>query len=128
MGQLINQLNFMIKNMHQLFYQITKEGARDAGESLENMSMDIDALVEGVYRDQMDRKNFHGRFIKFGLALFFLILALQYMLQVETYLELLEMWYVQILLHLIIILNASFLLKGEKYYNADVGVEEYDLL
>ena len=101
---------YMIKNMHQLFYQITKEGARDAGESLENMSMDIDALVE-------------GRFIKFGLALFFLILALQYMLQVETYLELLEMWYVQILLHLIIVLNASFLLKGEKYYNADVGVE-----
>jgi hypothetical protein len=71
---------YMIKNMHQLFYQITKEGARDAGESLENMSMDIDALVEGVYRDQMDRKNFHGRFIKFGIALFFLILALQYML------------------------------------------------
>lgn len=114
---------YMIKNMHQLFFQITKEGARDAGGALENMSMDIDALVEGVYRDQMDRKNFHGRFIKFGVALFFLILALQYMLQVETYLELIEMWYVQILLHLIILLNAWFLLKGEKYYNADVGVE-----
>jgi len=114
---------YMVKNMHQLFYQITKEGARDAGEALENMSMDIDALVEGVYRDQMDRKNFHGRFIKFGIALFFLILALQYMLQVETYLELIEMWYVQILLHAIIIINALFLLKGEKYYNADVGVE-----
>lgn len=114
---------YMIKNMHQLFYQITKEGARDAGEALENMSMDIDALVEGVYRDQMDRKNFHGRFIKFGVALFFLILALQYMLQVESYLELIEMWYVQLILHAIIIINALFLLKGEKYYNADVGVE-----
>ena len=114
---------YMIKNMHQLFYQITKEGARDAGEALENMAMDIDALVEGVYRDQMDRKNFHGRFIKFGLALFFLILALQYMLQIESYLELIQMWYVQILLHAVIIINALFLLKGEKYYNADVGVE-----
>ena len=114
---------YMVKNMHQLFYQINKEGARDAGESLENMSMDIDALVEGVYRDQMDRKNFHGRFIKFGVALFFLILALQYMLQVESYLELIEMWYVQLILHAIIIINALFLLKGEKYYNADVGVE-----
>jgi hypothetical protein len=114
---------YMVKNMHQLFYQITKEGARDAGQALENMSMDIDALVEGVYRDQMDRKNFHGRFIKFGIALFFLILALQYMLQIDTYLELIEMWYVQILLHAIIIINALFLLKGEKYYNADVGVE-----
>ena len=40
---------YMVKNMHQLFLQITKEGAKDAGESLENMSMDIDALVEGVY-------------------------------------------------------------------------------
>ena len=29
--------------MHQLFLQITKEGARDAGQALENMSMDIDA-------------------------------------------------------------------------------------
>jgi hypothetical protein len=33
------------------------------------------------------------------------------------------MWYVQILLHAIILINAWFLLKGEKYYNADVGVE-----
>lgn len=114
---------YMIKNMHQLFYQITKEGARDAGQSLENMSMDIDALVEGVYRDQMDRKNFHGRFLKFGIALFFLIVAVQYMLTVKTYLELIEMWYVQILLHAVILLNAYFLLKGEKYYNSDVGVE-----
>ena len=114
---------YMVKNMHQLFYQITKEGARDAGQSLENMSMDIDALVEGVYRDQMDRKDFHKRFIGFGVALFFLILALQYMLTIDTYLELIEMWYVQILLHAIIIINALFLLKGEKYYNADVGVE-----
>ncbi|MBO7078512.1 MAG: hypothetical protein J6W64_01720, partial [Bacilli bacterium] len=38
---------YMVKNMHQLFLQITKEGARDSGEALENMSMDIDALVEG---------------------------------------------------------------------------------
>lgn len=114
---------YMVKNMHQLFYQITKEGARDAGQSLENMSMDIDALVEGVYRDQMDRRNFHGRFIGFGVALFFLIIALQYMLQIDSYLELIEMWYVQIILHAIIIINALFLLKGEKYYNADVGVE-----
>jgi hypothetical protein len=114
---------YMVKNMHQLFYQITKEGARDAGQSLENMSMDIDALVEGVYRDQMDRRDFHTRFLTFGVALFFLILALQYMLTIDTYLQLIEMWYVQILLHAIILINAFFLLKGEKYYNADVGVE-----
>lgn len=114
---------YMVKNMHQLFYQITKEGARDAGQSLENMSMDIDALVEGVYRDQMDRRQFHSKFITFGLALFFLILALEYMITVDRYITLIEMWYVQLILHAIIIVNALFLFKGEKYYNADVGVE-----
>ena len=34
---------YMVKNMHQLFLQITKEGARDSGQALENMSLDIDA-------------------------------------------------------------------------------------
>jgi hypothetical protein len=114
---------YMVKNMHQLFLQITKEGARDSGESLENMSMDIDALVEGVYRDQMDRKNFHGRFITFGIILFCLVIALQLMLGVDNYINLLSTWYVKIILHAIIIINAAFLISGEKYYNEDLGVE-----
>ena len=114
---------YMVKNMHQLFLQITKEGARDSGEALENMAMDIDALVEGVYRDQMDRKNFHGRFIKFGIMLYLLVVVMRFMLGEENYLELIEIWYVQVILHAIVILNAFFLLSGEKYYNEDVGVE-----
>ena len=114
---------YMVKNMHQLFYQITKEGARDSGESLENMSLDIDALVEGVYRDRMDRQNFHTRFVTFGLALFFLVMAMQLLLGKDAYIKLLNMWYVDILLHGIIIINCYFLLTGEKYYNEDVGVE-----
>ncbi len=114
---------YMVKNMHQLFLQITKEGARDAGQALENMSMDIDALVEGVYRDQMDRKNFHGRFVKFGAILYMLIIILRFMLGEENYIEMLEIWYVQIILHAIAIINSFFLLSGEKYYNDDVGAE-----
>lgn len=114
---------YMVKNMHQLFLQVTKEGARDAGQALENMSMDIDSLVEGVYRDQMDRKNFHGRFIKFGLILYFLIVALRFMLGEENYISMLELWYVQIVLHAIAIINSIFLISGEKYYNEDVGAE-----
>ncbi len=114
---------YMVKNMHQLFLQITKEGAKDAGESLENMSMDIDALVEGVYRDQMDRKNFHKRFLSFALVLFFLVVVVEFMLGEENYIELLEMWYVQLILHIIIIINIYFLITGEKYYNEDVGAE-----
>lgn len=114
---------YMVKNMHQLFLQITKEGAKDAGESLENMSMDIDALVEGVYRDQMDRKNFHKRFLTFGAVLFFLVVVVEFMLGEENYIELLDIWYVQAILHLIIIINIYFLISGEKYYNEDVGAE-----
>lgn len=114
---------YMVKNMHQLFLQITKEGARDSGEALENMSMDIDALVEGVYRDQMDRKNFHGRFITFGLVLFFLVMVMQFLLGTDNYISLIEIWYVKLILHAIIIINSAFLMNGEKYYNADVGVE-----
>jgi len=114
---------YMVKNMHQLFLQITKEGARDSGEALENMSMDIDALVEGVYRDQMDRKNFHRRFVTFGLVLFLLVMVMQFLLGTDNYIALLDIWYVKIILHAIIFINSAFLLSGEKYYNADVGVE-----
>jgi len=114
---------YMVKNMHQLFLQITKEGARDSGEALENMSMDIDALVEGVYRDQMDRKNFHKRFITFGLVLFFLVMVMQFLLGRDSYIELLDLWYVNFILHAIIVINSYFLITGEKYYNEDVGGE-----
>lgn len=114
---------YMVKNMHQLFLQITKEGAKDSGEALENMSMDIDSLVEGVYRDQMDRKQFHTKFITFALILFLLVLVMQVLLGKKSYLQLLDMWYVHIVLHGIILINCYFLLTGEKYYNDDVGVE-----
>ena len=114
---------YMVKNMHQLFYQITKEGARDSGESLENMSLDIDALVEGVYRDRMDRANFHKKFLTFGMALFLLVAVIQFLLGRDSYIELIEIWYVKGLLHGIILINCYFLHSGEKYYNEDVGVE-----
>ena len=55
-----NKYNYyMLKNMHQLFYQITNEGAKNSGDSLENMSQDIDMLVDNVYRDSIDRATFH---------------------------------------------------------------------
>ena len=114
---------YMVKNMHQLFVQITNEGAKDSGEALENMAMDIDTLVEGVYRDKQDRQNFHKRFITFGLALFLLVMAMILLLGKENYIELIQTWYVQLILHAIIIINCYFLLTGEKYYNEDTGVE-----
>ncbi|MBE6161211.1 MAG: hypothetical protein E7158_03225 [Firmicutes bacterium] len=114
---------YMVKNMNQLFLQITKEGAKDSGEALENMAMDIDALVEGVYRDQMDRVEFHRKFLMFGGVLFFLVVVMQFLLGKDSYIELLDMWYVQFILHAIIIINCFFLISGEKFYNEDVGVE-----
>ncbi len=114
---------YMVKNMHQLFLQITKEGAKDSGESLENMLLDIDMLVEGVYRDKMDRANFHKRFLTFGFALYFLVMLTQFLLGSDNYIKMLEEWYVQILLHIIIIINTYFLVTGERFYNEDTGVE-----
>ena len=114
---------YMVKNMHQLFLQITKEGARDSGEALENMLLDIDQLVEGVYRDKMDRENFHKRFLTFGIALYLLVMLTQTLLGKENYIDMLKHNYVQVILHLIIIVNSYFLLNGEKYYNEDTGGE-----
>ena len=114
---------YMTRNMHQLFLQITKEGSRDSGDVLENMLQDIDTLVEGVYRDRMDRSNFHRQFISYGLMLYLLVMLIQYMLQVETYRELLKNPIVLVALHAIVILNSYFLVSGEKYYNENVGAE-----
>ena len=114
---------YIVKNMHQLFLQITNEGSRDSGESLENMSQDIDMLVESVYRDRIDRAGFHKKFLQFGIILYLMVMLVQFMLGQETYNEMLELWYVQLLLHGIIWLNTYFLLSGEKYYNEDVGAE-----
>lgn len=114
---------YMVKNMHQLFLQITKEGAKDSGEALELMSMDIDALVEGVYRDRMDRQVFHTKFLTFGMALFLLVMAMELLFGTDSFKQMLENWYVQLLLHAVIVINCYFLITGEKFYNEDVGVE-----
>lgn len=114
---------FIVRNMHQLFLQITKEGAQDSGESLDNMQLDIDMLVEGVYRDRLERAAFHKSFLKYGVMLYLMVMLVQYLLGNETYLKILDLWYMQILLHGILILNSYFLLKGEKYYNENVGAE-----
>ena len=114
---------YMVKNMHQLFLQITKEGAKDSGEALELMSLDIDALVEGVYKDRMDRQVFHTKFLTFGGALFLLLLIIQLLFGKEEYLDLLADWYVPLIIHAVIVINCYFLISGEKFYNEDVGVE-----
>lgn len=114
---------YIVRNMHQLFLQITNEGSRDAGESLENMSQDIDMLVESVYRDRIDRAAFHKKFLQFGIILYLMVMLVQFMLGQETYNKMLNDWWVRLLLHGIIWLNTYFILSGEKYYNEDVGAE-----
>ncbi len=114
---------YIVKNMHQLFLQITKEGARDSGESLDNMQSDIDMLVESVYRDRMDRANFHKGFLKYGVILYLLVMLVQYLLGRDTYITMLDNIIVKMILHAIIWLNSYFLLKGEKFYNENVGEE-----
>ena len=77
----------IVKNMHQLFYQITNEGARDAGETLDNMSNDIDMLVESVYRDRIDRSAFHKKFLQFGIVLYLMIMLVQFLLGHDSYIQ-----------------------------------------
>ena len=113
---------YMVRNMHQLFLQITNEGSKDASESLENMSLDIDNLVEGVYRDRLDREAFYKKFLVFGLVLYLMIGLVQLMLK-DTYQTMLQLWYVRVLLHIIVLVNSYFLISGTKYYNEDVGAE-----
>ena len=130
-GSIDNAINYMsekypyyiVKNMHQLFLQITNEGAKDTSESLENMQLDIDMLVENVYRDRLDRASFHKKFLQYGLMLYLMAMLIQYLLGRETYLALLDSIIPVLLLHFILIFNTWFLLKGEKYYNENVGAE-----
>ena len=42
---------YMVKNMHQLFLQVTKEGAKDTEDTFNNMLDDIDLLVEEVVNE-----------------------------------------------------------------------------
>ena len=113
---------YMVRNMHQLFLQITNEGSKDASDSLENMSQDIDTLVEGVYRDRLDREAFYKKFLVFGFILYLMIALVQLILK-DTYRTMLQLWYVRLLLHAIVLINSYFLLSGTKYYNEDVGAE-----
>ena len=114
---------YVVRNMHQLFVQITKEGSKDSGDALEGMLQDIDMLVESVYRDRIDRTNFYKQFISFGIVLYFLVLLVQLLLGNASYLLLLEEWYVVVLLHGVILINTYFLVTGIKYYHEDVGAE-----
>ena len=114
---------YMVKNMHQLFLQVTKEGAKDTAETFDNMLTDIDVLVEGVYRDRMDRANFHRQFLTYGVTLYLMIILIQFLLGVDSYILMLNKLYVKIIVHAIVIVNSYFLLKGEKYYNENVGAE-----
>ena len=113
---------YIMKNMHQLFLQITNEGSKNSGPALENMSLDIDQLVESVYTDRLNRAAFHKKFVQFGIGLYLMVMLVQFLLG-ESYTQLLQETYMKLLLHGVIIINSFFLINGEKYYNEDVGAE-----
>ena len=128
-GESIDYMNskydyYMVRNMHQLFLQVTREGARDTTKTLDNMLLDIDELVEGVYRDRIDRQQFHKQFVMYGVLLYLMIMLVQLLIKKDVYIELVNSnIFMQIALHLIVLCNSYFLLSGEKYYNENVGAE-----
>ncbi len=115
---------YIVKNMHQLFLQITNEGSKDSALALENMASDIDMLVEAVYRDRMDRAVFHKKFVQFGCILYVMALLVEFLIGIDVYIDMVNNnLLVKCLLHLILLGNTYFLLNGEKYYNENVGAE-----
>ena len=114
---------YIVRNMHQLFLQINNEGSSRSTDALENMSLDIDMLVENVYRDRIERQNFHKKFLEFGVLMYLIAMLMQVLLGNASYIKLLDTWWVRVILHAIIIVNSYFLLNGEKYYNENVGAE-----
>ena len=128
-GESIEYMNskydyYMVRNMHQLFLQVTREGARDTVRTLDNMLLDIDELVEGVYRDRIDRQSFHKSFVSFGVLLYLMIMLVQFLIKRDVYIEMVNSNVIMnIALHIIVLTNGYFLLSGEKYYNENVGVE-----
>lgn len=113
----------IVRNMHQLFLQITKEGSLETTDAMDSMLIDIDNLVESVYRDRIDRATFHKSFLQYGILLYLMVMLVQYLLGPDAYLQLLNQVVVQVLLHIIILSNSYFLISGEKYYNENVGAE-----
>lgn len=128
-GESIDYMNakydyYMVRNMHQLFLQITREGARDTTKTLDNMLLDVDELVEGVYRDRIERQQFHRQFVQFGVLLYMMIVLVQFLVQKDRYITMVNSNVImQIALHIIVLTNSYFLLSGEKYYNENVGAE-----
>lgn len=115
---------YIVKNMHQLFLQITNEGSKNSALALENMASDIDMLVEAVYRDRMDRAVFHKKFVQFGCILYVMALLVEFLIGIDVYIDMVNNnLLVKLLLHLILLGNTYFLLNGEKYYNENVGAE-----
>ena len=128
-GESIDYMNskydfYMTRNMHQLFLQVTREGAHDTVGVLDNMLLDVDQLVEGVYQDRMNRSAFHSAFIRYGLLLYLMVMLVQWLIGKETYIEMVNSnIFLQIGLHIVVLFNSYFLLSGEKYYNENVGAE-----
>ena len=52
-----------------------------------------------------------------------MVMLVQFLLGVSTYITMLDQIGIRLLLHGILIINTYFLLNGEKYYNENVGAE-----
>ncbi len=63
------------------------------------MSLDIDMLVENVYRDRIDRATFHKKFLQFGIMLYLMVMLVQFLFGVETYITMLDQIGIRLLLH-----------------------------
>ena len=59
----------------------------------------------------------------FGVSLYSLIALIQLILGVEKYISMLDSIFMRIMVHGVVVINSFFLLKGERFYNENVGAE-----
>ena len=52
-----------------------------------------------------------------------IIILIQLLVGIDSYIEMLDIILVKIALHTLVMINSLFILKGEKYYNENVGAE-----
>jgi hypothetical protein len=119
-----DKYDFMIvKNLHQLFLQIIDDQNSDYTETVHNMIQSIDYENEQYNKDVVKRGQVHIRFIECEIIFYLLIVAVQIILGFNNYFITLKSIYMQLALHLIVILNALFLLIENVYYYENMEAE-----
>ena len=97
------------------------EGVYNSNVLEDPVKSDVKMMIDMAYENGTIEASINYMNSKYNY--YIMVMLVQFMLGIETYNEMLENWWVKLLLHGIILLNTFFILSGVKYYNEDVGAE-----